>query len=704
MCFTGPAWASARQLGEQTAVTDDVQTQVGAPDRVSVFVYFEANADREPARRFVENNGAAVKYEYKVALPNAINIRNLPFPAMAALEQQPGVVRVERDWYHPDLIKLDESTPRIRALQSQITGAGLSADGAGIRVCVADTGIDMDHAMYSDRIDTGASYDFVNNDSNPDDDHGHGAHVAGIAVGRTGLTVNFEPPVCDGDEPFQGVAPAATLIGAKILNQNGGGSDSDIVAGIDHCADQSPSGGRADVINLSIGTGNYAGTCNSHVWAVAVNNAVNNGVVVVAASGNEGNSNSMGSPACASGSIAVGATYKADYPRCEDTQSSFQWCLDWLCFNSCTDNSPPADDLVCFSNQSDLLDVTAPGAVIWSASTASGGGQITTMSGTSQACPHVAGLAALILSVDPSLTPTEVRQIIRDGAVDLGPTGFDRGYGYGRIDAINSLELVDGCTSDPDCDDGLYCNGEETCNLGSGQCEAGSDPCPGQGCDEANDVCVPLVCNDNGTCDLGEDCNNCPGDCFSGTGASCGNGICETANGEDCFSCPDDCRGKTTGNSKNRYCCGSDVDCSDSRCTEAPYQCTSVPAVASCCGNLICEGTEDVANCAVDCSCTVPADCNDGVSCTDDDCVGGACVHTPNDAYCPDNGLFCDGTERCDAADDCTSTGDPCLPTESCNEVTDTCDPSSCLPRGEPCDPANDQCCNSCHPVKLTCK
>ena len=60
--------------------------------------------------------------------------------------------------------------------------------------------------------------------------------------------------------------------------------------------------------------------------------------------------------------------------------------------------------------------------------------------------------------------------------------------------------------------------------------------------------------------------------------------------------------------------------------------------------------------------------------------------------------------EYCDAADDCSSTGDPCLPTESCNEVTDTCEPSSCLPRVEPCDPANDQCCNSCHPVKLTCK
>jgi serine protease AprX len=233
------------------------------------------------------------------------------------------------------------------------------------------------------------SYDFHNDDPNPDDDHGHGSHVAGIAVGRTGLFFGH----CGENLPFQGVAPGATLIGVKVLDRRGGGSDSNIIVGINHCADQSPSGGRADVINLSIGTGQYDGTCDSHSWAAAANDAVDAGLVVVAAAGNEGYPSALASPACGSKVIAVGATYKDNYPNCEDATDEFVWCLDLLCFSRCTDTLPRQDGPVCFSNNSEYLDVAAPGSVIWSASTA-GAWSVTTMSGTSMASPHVAGLAA----------------------------------------------------------------------------------------------------------------------------------------------------------------------------------------------------------------------------------------------------------------------------------------------------------------------
>lgn len=665
--------------------------QAQGVERVSLIVHLDENADRGPVRAFAGNNGGYVMYEYKVVLPNAMNLRDIPVTAIQGLSNIPGVNRIERDEYHADLVKLDDATPLVNGLQSQISGAGFSADGSGIRVCICDTGIDTDHIMYADRIDFAASYDFNNNDPDPEDDHGHGSHVSGIAVGGTGLNVDFG---CPGPEPFQGMAPAATLIGAKILNQFGGGLDSNIIAGIDHCADQSASGGQADVINLSIGTGNFAGTCDSHSWAVAANNAVANGVVVVAASGNECNSNSMGSPACGTNVIAVGATWKDDYPNCGDSTSSFNW-------GCAVDISPAVDDVVGFSNQSDLLDVAAPGAMIWSASNSPGGTSITTQAGTSMASPMVAGLAAVILSADPSLTPAEVRQIIRDGSVDLGPAGFDRGYGYGRIDAIGSLSLVTPCTTNGDCDDGLFCNGAETCSGGS--CQAGSDPCPGEGCDEVNDVCVPLVCNDDGTCDAGEDCNNCPNDCFSGSGASCGNGVCEVADGEDCVNCPSDCNGKQNGNPNGRFCCGNGGDnpvgCADSACTSGGFACTETPAVGSCCGDGTCEGSEDTNNCAVDCAvtCSVPADCDDGVACTDDDCVGGTCVNTANDANCPDDGLFCNGTEFCDAVAGCSSTGDPCAGNETCNETTDTCDQPTCGGNKAPCS-VNADCCS------LNCK
>ena len=102
---------------------------------------------------------------------------------------------------------LQHDSERAQGPYSQLH-AGLSADGTGIRICVCDTGIDTDHVMYSTRIDSAAGYDFHNDDSDPEDDNGHGAHVAGIAVGGTGFVVTHDP-ACAVDKPFQGMAPMA---------------------------------------------------------------------------------------------------------------------------------------------------------------------------------------------------------------------------------------------------------------------------------------------------------------------------------------------------------------------------------------------------------------------------------------------------------------------------------------------------------------
>ncbi len=676
------------------------------PDKVSVLVQMEAGAARGLVRAFAADQGGLVRYEYKNAMPDMLNLRNLPKGAIQALRNMKGVKTVELDEYHPYLLNLHDGTPLINALQSQVTAAGFSADGTGVRVCVCDTGIDMDHVMYSSRIDTAASFDFANNDNNPDDDNGHGSHVSGIAVGGAGLSVDFGCGA--GSQAFQGIAPGATLIGAKILNQFGGGSDSDIIAGIDHCADQSASGGQADVINLSIGIGAFTTGACTHSWAVASNNAVANGVVVVAASGNENNSNAMGSPACGADVIAVGATYKANYPTCEDNTTNWNW-------GNCIDNSPVQDQIVCFSNESDFLDVSAPGANMWSASNAAGGSSITGQSGTSMASPAVAGLAALILDADPSLNPAQVRQIIRDGAIDMGPAGFDRAYGWGRIDIIGSLSLVTPCQVNGDCDDGLFCNGAETCNAGS--CQAGSDPCPGEDCDEVGDVCVPLVCNNDTVCDPGEDCNNCSNDCFSGSGAVCGNNVCETANGEDCLSCPGDCNGTQGGRPSNRYCCGDGstgqgaVDCSDNRCTGSGNTCTSTPAQGSCCGDGTCEGSEDSCNCAVDCGAPAAENCSNGVDddcdgdidCNDADCSGDpACVDPCGDGTCGA------GEDQCNCSLDCGTppgtetsctdgTDNDCDGQTDCNDSDCASDPAcSCGAKNDPCSQGSDCCSGIC--------
>lgn len=606
--FSARAEVPQAQPAPQRKLILDVQGP--QPERISVLVFLDEGTDRGPIRAFTRNKGGKVKYEYNVVMTNVMNLRNIPVVALAALERIPGVQRVEEDEYI-QAIRLDEATAVVNGLQSQISAAGFSADGTGVRVCVCDTGIDTNHIMYADRIDFAAGFDFHNNDSLPEDDNGHGAHVSGIAVGGTGLTVDFG---CEGPEAFQGMAPNATLIGVKILDRRGAGFTSNIIAGINHCADPNLPGGQADVINLSIGTGNFAGPCDSHSWAMAANDAVAAGVVVVAASGNECNNNSMGSPACGSSVISVGATYNDDFPNCEDSQSSFNW-------GCCSDSGILRDDIVCFSNQSDDLDVAAPGAVIWSASIGRGnddGTSITTLSGTSMASPMVTGLVALILDADGSLTPAQVRQIIRDGAVDLGSAGFDRAYGHGRIDAIGSLSLVGpGCTTNADCDDADACT-TDVCNSGNCSntpinCDDGN-ACTADSCSGGSCFSDPISCDDADactidSCDVGLGCINDPINCDDGnvcTADSCSGGVC--------FNDP----------------------------------------LSPCCGDGVCDGGEDQCSCSTDCgappatetNCTdgIDNDCNQGTDCADPDCSADpACDCGAKQATCTSGADCCSG-------------------------------------------------------------
>jgi hypothetical protein len=229
-----------------------------------------------------------------------------------------------------------------------------------------------------------------------------------------------------------------------------------------------------------------------------------------------------------------------------------------------------------------------------------------------------------------------------------------------QVADTQSNSCTPGCTVNGDCDDGLFCNGAETCN--SGTCQAGTDPCVGQTCDEVGDVCVPLVCNNNGTCDSGEDCGNCPGDCptFPLPGASCGNGICEAGNGENCLNCAADCNGLQSGKPANRFCCGNGggsnpVPCSDSRCTSNGFQCTStpVPGGSTCCGDLLCQGSENGTNCAIDCGSCAPTEtsCTDGmdndcdtfVDCNDSDCS----THPSCVPACGAKGAACTTGSQC---------------------------------------------------------
>src|SRR3990170_1678613 len=348
-----------------------------------------------------------VKYQYQII--DAIAVRGFPVRSFQALTRDTDVISIQPDGeVHAHL---RGSIPIIGA---DVLHNPKGITGEGVKVCVLDTGIDNNHPAFQGRIIW--QKDYVNDDNNAQDDNNHGSHVAGI--------------VGSGDGTYTGVAPGVLFMVGKVLGSNGSGTFTDVIAGIDDCVMNG-----AKVINMSLGGGSFYGACDSDSAAMASNNAVDAGVVVVASSGNSGTKNAMGTPACGSKVIAVGATY--DY-----NDGTVSWCLQRSFFGTCTkscSDSVAVDKVICFSNGGSQLDVVAPGSITTSVKR---GGGFTNLSGTSMASPHVAGLAALLLGEDPNLPPTEVTQIIRDTAVDLGPAGFDTSYGYGRIDAEASLSAL----------------------------------------------------------------------------------------------------------------------------------------------------------------------------------------------------------------------------------------------------------------------
>ncbi|MGB2985870.1 MAG: agmatine deiminase family protein, partial [Phycisphaerae bacterium] len=205
------------------------------------------------------------------------------------------------------------------------------------------------------------------------------------------------------------------------------------------------------------------------------------------------------------------------------------------------------------------------------------------------------------------------------------------------------------CTVPADCDDGLYCNGVEDC--------VGGNCVPGTAVD-CNDG---VACTDD-SCNEGTDsCDNVAND------ANCDNGL--YCDGAETCDLDYDCQPGTAID------CDDSVDCTDDSCNEGTDSCDNTPNDTYCDNGLYCDGAE-TCNAVSDCQPGSAVDCDDSVGCTDDSCNEGtdSCDNVANDAYCPDDGLFCNGTEFCDAVADCSSTGDPCGPGETCNEDTDTCE------------------------------
>lgn len=246
-----------------------------------------------------------------------------------------------------------------------------TARGKGAGIAIIDTGI----AKHSDLRVTGGTNTMGG--SSYWDDNGHGTHVAGIAAG----TGSYKRP---------GVAPRASLYAIKALDANGAGYVSDIIKGIDWCIKK-----NIPIINMSLGLEGET----SSALKEAVQRARKNGILIVASAGNSGTTNGrIDQPARYTDALAVAASTRGG-------------------------------KIANYSSRGYGIDVTAPGSYI--KSTWPGGGY-KTLSGTSMASPHVAGGAALLKSLHPSITPNGIAQRLRNTTKKISSYG-KRSQGYGLI-------------------------------------------------------------------------------------------------------------------------------------------------------------------------------------------------------------------------------------------------------------------------------
>ncbi len=345
-------------------------------------------------KALIHSGGGVVKHEYRL------------IPAVSASLSEQAIDIMKKN---PRVAYIEDDVILTIATGEYVNSSGVShigceiahnngIDGTGVKVAVIDTGIDYTHEDLNDNYKGG--YDFVFNDSDPFDDSydSHGTHVAGIiAAERNGIGV-------------VGVAPNASLYAVKVMAGSGHGSESWVIAGIEWAVEND-----MDVVVMSFGTSK-----DSQALRNACRNASDAGVLLVAAAGNS-NGGNVTYPARYDSVIAVTAT------DLNDSQASFS--------SICPE-----------------VELAAPGVNIMSTTRGDGYGNL---SGTSQAAPHVAGTAALIISSnlpdvngDGMVNNEDVRLQLQSTAQDLGYPGKDDTYGYGLVDARITAAAIS-C----DCDD-----------------------------------------------------------------------------------------------------------------------------------------------------------------------------------------------------------------------------------------------------------
>lgn len=300
-----------------------------------------------------------------------------------------GAVHVEPNrLYHPNEVPNDVLYQRYQWNLPQIhtdTAWQISTGNPGVVIAVVDTGVDLSHPEFQGQLVTG--YNVLEQNNDPQDDNGHGTHVAGIIAARTNNV-----------EGIAGIDWHAKIMPVKTMAADGSGSVFDIADGIEWAVDHG-----AQVINLSLGE--YEDSPYLHD---AIRYAHDKNVLVVAAMGNDGTNQ---------------PSYPAAYPEV-------------LAVCATDEQGNRAD----FSNYGYHAGISAPGVSI--ASTYPGH-RYAALSGTSMAAPHISGVAALMRTINPLLTADQVKEILERTATDAGPAGKDPYFGAGLVNVQAALQAAE---------------------------------------------------------------------------------------------------------------------------------------------------------------------------------------------------------------------------------------------------------------------
>jgi len=389
-----PASAADRDraplIGTAKANAIDGRYIVVLDDRVTA-------AAEQQARSVAKANGGRVLDNFGAVL-NGFAAK-LPDAAVDKLRSNPDVAYIEADQrfsidatQSPATWGLDRIDQRNLPLSNSYT---YNATGSGVTAYIIDTGIRASHSQFGGRV--GSGYTAISDGNGTNDCNGHGTHVAGTVGGAT-----------------YGVAKRVTLRPVRVLDCAGSGSTTGVIAGVDWVTSHHAAGTPA-VANMSLGGG------VSSALDTAVTNSINDGVTYAVAAGNENTNACNGSPSRVGAALTVGSTTSTD------ARSSF-------------------------SNYGSCLDLFAPGSDITSA-WYTGDSATNTISGTSMATPHVAGVAALYLQGAPTSSAATVGSAVVNGAT----TGVVTGAGTGSPNRL-LYSLLGGGTTPPPTSGNLLAN------------------------------------------------------------------------------------------------------------------------------------------------------------------------------------------------------------------------------------------------------